>query len=359
MVRGFCVCRRGELSLGRCYLSPMRAHVLPEPADISQSPLVLEERPLPEPGPDQVRLRVHVCAACRTDLHVVEGELPQRRPRVVPGHQVVGHIDALGSQVTQFQVGDRVGVAWLHGTCGTCRFCRRGTENLCERAEFTGYSVDGGFAEVMLARSAFVYRLPAGLSDTQAAPLLCAGIIGYRALQSTELRDWAGARLGLYGFGAAGHIAIQIARARGAEVYVATREAVHRELAESLGARWVGGTFDRPPVPLDASVIFAPAGEIVPAALSHLDKGGHLVLGGIHMSDIPAMPYSLLYWERSVRSVANNTRSDGEAFLEEAARVGVKTHTERFPFTEANEALQALKRGVRGAALLCVDVPDA
>lgn len=331
----------------------MRAHVTEHVASVTTRPLKLEELPDPEPAAGQVRIRVHVCAACRTDLHVVEGELPVRRPRVVPGHQVVGRIDRLGEGVRGLDLGQRVGVAWLHQTCGSCRHCARGAENLCERADFTGYSVDGGFAELLLARADFVYALGDALSDEQAAPLLCAGIIGHRALSRTGLSTFRGARLGIYGFGAAGHIAIQIARARGAEVYVATMERVHRELAADLGATWVGGTVERPPVPLDASIVFAPVGELVPSALSHLDRGGTLVLGGIHMSDLPRMPYALLYGERTVRSVTNNTREDGRAFLDEAARVGVRTHVERFPFEAANEALIALKsRGVRGAALL-------
>lgn len=333
----------------------MRAHVLETPAPVSARPLRLLSLPDPEPGPGEVRVRVSACAVCRTDLHVVEGELPMRRARITPGHQVVGRVDKLGPGVSELAVGDRVGVAWLHGTCGACTYCRAGKENLCDKAAFTGHTVDGGFAELTIARADFVYPLPEDISDEQCAPLLCAGIIGYRALRLTELSDWKGARFGIYGFGAAGHIAIQLARARGAEVYVATREQVHRELATELGARWVGGTFDRPPVPLDAAVVFAPAGEIVPAALSHLDKGASLVLGGIHMSDIPSFPYALLYGERIVRSVANNTRADGREFLAEAAQVGVRTHVEHFPFEAANDALFALKeRGIRGAAVLDV-----
>jgi propanol-preferring alcohol dehydrogenase len=330
----------------------MRAHVLREPGPLARGPLALEERPEPEPGAWQVRIRVHACAACRTDLHVVTGDLPVRQSPLVPGHQVVGRIDALGSGVSALALGQRVGVAWLHETCGTCRFCQRGRENLCEAAQFTGYTRDGGFAEKMLARADFVYALPDDLSDEQAAPLLCAGIIGYRCLARTGLDAFRGARLGIYGFGAAGHIAIQIARARGAEVYVCTRERVHRELAQELGARWTGATFDPPPVALDAAIVFAPAGEIVPAALQHLDKGGRLVLGGIHMSDIPAFPYASIYGERSILSVANNTRADGQAFLAEAARVGVRTQVELFPFGALTEALGALERGVRGAAVV-------
>jgi propanol-preferring alcohol dehydrogenase len=238
--------------------------------------------------------------------------------------------------------------------------CGQQRENLCDSADFTGYTVDGGFAESMLARADFVYPISRELSDEQAAPLLCAGIIGYRALRRTDLGAWSGARLGIYGFGAAGHIAIQLARARGALVYVATREQVHRELAEELGATWVGAAHAQPPLKLDAAIVFAPAGELVPLALSHLEKGATLVLGGIHMSDIPQMPYALLYGERTVRSVANNTREDGRAFLEEAARVHVRTHVEHFPFECANDALIALKgRGIRGAAILDVRVSPA
>jgi propanol-preferring alcohol dehydrogenase len=333
---------------------PMRAYVLNAPGPLRTEPLTLEELDDPTPGPGQVRVRVQACAACRTDLHVVEGDLPVRTPRIVPGHQVVGTLDMLGEGVTDLQLAQRVGVAWLHATCGRCRFCLKGAENLCDAAEFTGYTRPGGFATWMLARADFVYPLPGDLTDEQAAPLLCAGIIGYRCLQCTGLEGFAGARLGIYGFGAAGHIAIQLARARGAEVYVSTREGVHRELALALGARWVGHTLERPPVPLDAALVFAPAGEIVPAALAHLDKGGCLVLGGIHMSEIPALPYSLLYGERVLRSVANNTRADGRAFLAEAARIGVRTQVQVFPFEALPAALAALQAGVRGAAVVRV-----
>lgn len=334
-------------------------HALIEPAPAETRPLALRELPDPTPGPGQVRVRVHVCAVCRTDLHVIEGELSPRQPCMIPGHQVVGTVDACGPGGDPGLLSARVGVAWLHGTCGRCTFCRSARENLCDQATFTGYSEPGGFAQFMLARADFVYPLPAELSDLHAAPLLCAGIIGYRALARTNLRTWAGARLGIYGFGAAGHIAIQIARARGAEVYVATREEGHRELARELGAAWVGGTFDAPSARLDAAIVFAPAGEIVPAALSHLVKGGTLVLGGIHMSDIPPMPYALLYGEREVRSVANNTREDGQRFLEEAARVKVRTSCQLFPFEAVNDALIALKQDrVNGSAVLQVEPPQ-
>jgi propanol-preferring alcohol dehydrogenase len=288
----------------------------------------------------------------------VEGELPVRRSSIIPGHQVVGRIAALGDSTSGFEVGQRVGVAWLNRTCGVCRFCRADRENLCDRPEFTGWTVDGGFAEYTVAPAAFTYSLPKDLDDAQAAPLLCAGIIGYRALRLTELGErksgWAGARLGIYGFGAAGHICIQLARARGAEVYVLTRDRErHQALALELGAAWVGGTVDEPPVRLDAAIIFAPAGELVPVALRALDKGGTLVLGGIHMSPIPSFEYPLIYEERTIRSVANNTREDGREFLTEAARIPVKTHVETFPFARANEALIALKHdAIRGAGVL-------
>jgi propanol-preferring alcohol dehydrogenase len=303
---------------------------------------------------DEVRIQVSACAVCRTDLHVVEGELPVRRQPVIPGHQVVGRITELGAGVTGLEIGQRVGVAWLHRTCGTCRFCRSGRENLCEAAEFTGWTVDGGFATEIKAHAPFVYPLPGGLTDLAAAPLLCGGIIGYRSLKLTGLSSWSGVRLGLYGFGAAGHIAIQIARHRGAEVYVCTRDRErHQALAAELGATWVGGTTEQPPHPLDAAIVFAPAGEIVPAALSALDPGGTLVLGGIHMSPIPQFPYALIYRERGMRSVANNTRADGHEFLAEAAAAHVHTHVQSFALDQADEALIALKHdAIRGAGVL-------
>ena len=320
------------------------------------APLRFEERALPEPGRGEIRLRVEACAVCRTDLHVVEGELPARRSPVIPGHQVVGDVAAVGPKARDLEVGDRVGVAWLRRTCGVCRFCLSGRENLCDNPEFTGWTADGGFAEYVVAPSGFVYRLPDQFGDLQAAPLLCADIIGYRALRLTGIESWPGARLGIYGFGAAGHVAIQVARARGAEVYVCTRDrSRHQALASELGAVWVGGARERPPHRLDAAIIFAPAGELVLPALEALDKGGTLVLGGIHMSPIPALPYSLLYGERVVRTVANNTREDGREFLIEAARIPVRTHVMTFPLAEVNEALISLKHdAIRGAGVLIV-----
>lgn len=339
----------------------MRACRLHDPGPVETRPLSFEEDvPAPGPADDELLVRVSACGVCRTDLHVVEGELPPRLSPVIPGHQIVGHVQEVGARVEGFGAGDRVGVAWLNRTCGACRFCLAGRENLCESPQFTGWTVDGGFAEYAVAPAAFTYRLPEGFDDLQAAPLLCAGIIGYRALRLTGLGDpgrgWSGARLGIYGFGAAGHVCIQLARARGAEVYVATRDRErHRALASELGAAWTGGADEEPPAKLDAAIIFAPAGELVPTALGALDKGGTLVLGGIHMSDIPSFPYQLIYGERAVRSVANNTREDGCEFLAEAARVPVRTHLETFPLENANDALNALKHdAIRGAAVLVV-----
>lgn len=338
----------------------MRACLLNRPAPVDSRPLELVEVATPIPGDDEMLVRVSACGICRTDLHIVEGELPVRRSPVTPGHQIVGRVAALGSRVGGFELGQRVGIAWLNRTDGVCRFCRSGRENLCEQPQFTGWTVDGGYAEYAVAPAAFTYLLPEGFSDMQAAPLLCAGIIGYRALRLTGLGErehgWDGARLGIYGFGAAGHVAIQLARARGAEVYVATRDRErHQALASELGATWVGGTVDEPPVKLDAAIIFAPAGELVPVALQALDKAGVLVLGGIYMSPIPSFEYALLYGERVVRSVANNTREDGREFLAEAAGVPVRTQTEAFSLDQANDALIALKHdAIRGAGVLKV-----
>lgn len=338
----------------------MKACVLKRAAPVESRPLEFVEVATPIPGDDELLARVSACGICRTDLHVVEGELAVRRAPVIPGHQIVGRVAALGSRVDGFELGQRVGVAWLHRTCGVCGFCKSGRENLCEQPQFTGWTVDGGYAEYAVVPAAFAYPLPEGFDDMQAAPLLCAGIIGYRALRLTGIGErqqgWYGARLGIYGFGAAGHVCIQLARARGAEVYVATRDCErHQSLASELGATWVGGTVDEPPVKLDAAIIFAPAGELVPVALKALDKGGVLVLGGIHMSAIPSFEYALLYGERVVRSVANNTREDGREFLAEAARIPVRTHTETFPLEHANDALIALKDdAIKGAGVLLV-----
>ena len=341
----------------------MKAWLLDKPSRIESRPLVLTDVPVPQPADDEVLVKVLACGICRTDLHVVEGELPIRKSKVIPGHQVVGTINAVGSRVEEFHIGDRVGIAWLNRTCGICEFCREGKENLCDRAMFTGWTVDGGFAEFAVAPASFTYHLPDGFNDVQAAPLLCAGIIGYRCLRLTgiEKSDWSGVRLGLYGFGAAGHVCIQIAWARGAEVYVCTRDRErHQALASELGAAWVGDADAKPPVSLDASIIFAPAGELIPAALKAIKKGGTLVLGGIHMSAIPSFDYSLIYGERTIRSVANNTRADGEEFLIEAARIPILTHTQVFGFSQVNEALIALKTdAIRGAGVLDIALENS
>jgi propanol-preferring alcohol dehydrogenase len=337
----------------------MKASLLNKPAPVNRRPLTIADVPTPEPRDDEVLIRVHACGICRTDLHVVEGELPVRRSPLIPGHQIVGTVTSLGSRVEGYSIDDRVGVAWLNRTCGLCEFCVAGRENLCDQGMFTGWTVDGGFAEYVVAPAAFTYHLPENFDDIQAAPLLCAGIIGYRCLRLTGLRgnEWKGARLGLYGFGAAGHIAIQLARSRGADVYVCTRDRErHQPLAHELGASWVGNAKDEPPVKLDAAIIFAPAGELVPVSLRAQRKGGTVVLGGIHMSPIPSFDYSLIYGERVVRSVANNTREDGREFLLEAARIPVRTHTQTFPFDQANEALIALKNdSIRGAGVLVME----
>lgn len=334
----------------------MKAWLLNNPAPVNTRPLRLAEVPLPTPGSDELLLRVDACAICRTDLHVVEGELPVRRSPQIPGHQIVGRVTAMGSHVDGFKIGDRVGVAWLNRTCGKCEYCLANRENLCDQALFTGWNVDGGYAEYAVAPASFTYHIPENFEDVQAAPLLCAGIIGYRCLRLTGVKEneWKGSRFGLYGFGAAGHISIQLARSRGAEVYVCTRDRErHQALAHELGATWVGDATDEPPVKLDAAIIFAPAGELVPIALKTMRKGGTVVLGGIHMSPIPKFDYSLIYGERAIRSVANNTRVDGREFLLEAAHIPVQTHVQTFPFDQANEALIALKNdAIRGAGVL-------
>ena len=328
--------------------------MLQAPAPVAANPLSWMDVPQPQPGPDQILVRVHACGVCRTDLHVVEGELPSRKSPIIPGHQIVGVIEETGPQAKRYSIGDRVGIAWLHHTCGVCEYCRAGKENLCERPDFTGYTVDGGYAQYALAREAFAYRIPDGFADIAAAPLLCAGIIGYRSLRLSGIER--GGRLGLYGFGAAAHVAIQVARYWGVEVFAFTRDARHRQLALDLGAVWAGNSSDAPPQKLDAAIIFAPAGELVIDALRALKKGGTVALGGIHMSQIPPMDYQLLYHERVIRSVANNTRQDGEEFLKLAAGIPIHTETQQFPMSEANAALNALKNdAIRGAAVLTVE----
>ena len=329
----------------------MKACVLRGPAAIETNPLEYAEVATPQPKAGEVLVRVRACGVCRTDLHVIEGELPPRKSPLIPGHQVVGVIEKRGEGARRFAAGARVGIAWLHRTDGTCEYCRAGVENLCDNPMFTGYTVDGGYAEFIVAPEDFAYAIPEGFPDEQAAPLLCAGIIGFRSLRLSGVKR--GSRLGFYGFGAAGHVAIQVARHWGVEVFASTRDARHQKLAMELGAAWAGGTFDEPPKKLDAAIVFAPAGEIVPAALKALKKGGALILGGIHMSPIPSFSYDLLYQERVIRSVANNTRKDGEDFLRVAAEISIRTRVQVFPLSQANRALNALKNdAIPGAAVL-------
>ena len=323
------------------------------PAPIERNPLQFGDAAIPQPGAREVLVRVHACGVCRTDLHVTEGELPPRKQPVIPGHQVVGTVARGGPGAARFREGARVGIAWLHRTCGVCEFCRGGRENLCEKADFTGYTVDGGYAEYIVAPESFVYAIPDGFDDRAAAPLLCAGIIGFRSLRLSAIQP--GGALGLYGFGAAAHVAIQVARHWGVRVYAMTRDERHRQLARELGAAWAGAGDDAPPEKLDSAIIFAPAGELVIAALRALKKGGTVALGGIYMSPIPAIDYNLLYHERVIRSVANNTRQDGEDFLRIAAQIPIHTETQEFPLADANRALNMLKHdAVRGAAVLRV-----
>jgi len=335
-----------------CYTHPVRAMTLLRPAPVETHPLREVQRETPQPGEGEVLVRVEACGVCRTDLHVVEGDLVPHKQGIVPGHEVVGTVAARGEGTTRLSVGERVGVAWLHRTCGRCRFCLREAENLCLSPLFTGWDVDGGYADFTVAPEAFVHPLPTGLGSREAAPLLCAGIIGYRAYQQSAVRP--GGRLGLWGFGGSAHIVIQLARHAGCEVYVFSREVRHRALAEELGAAWVGGSFERPPHKLDAAILFAPAGELVPAALEQLDRGGTLAVAGIHLSQIPALDYARhLFQERTLRSVTANTRGDARALLELARTIPIATHTTPYPFSAANDALADLKHDrIRGAAVL-------
>jgi propanol-preferring alcohol dehydrogenase len=325
----------------------MRAMIL----ELPRHPLREVDRPLSRPGPEQVLLRIHACGVCRTDLHVIDGELTEPKLPLVPGHEIVGSVVEKGERVERFAVGQRVGVPWLGWTCGTCRFCRSGRENLCDRARFTGYQLDGGYAEYTLADQRYAFTLPAVYGEAEVAPLLCAGLIGYRSL----VMAGEGRRLGLYGFGAAAHIIAQVARHQGREVYAFTRpgDTEGQQFARDLGAVWAGSSDQSPPEELDAAILFAPVGSLVPQALRVVAKDGMVVCAGIHMSDIPSFPYHLLWGERVVRSVANLTRRDGEEFLALAPQVPVRTAVETFPLTEANEALERLRAGrIRGAAVL-------
>jgi propanol-preferring alcohol dehydrogenase len=335
----------------------VKAWTVQRPGPIDAGPLSWVERPAPRPGDHEVLIRVSTCGVCRTDLHVAEGDLAPHRPGVVPGHEVVGTVAELGAGVSRLAVGERVGAAWLRSTCGRCRFCVRGDENLCTDPSFTGWDADGGYAELMVAHEDFVYRLPDSFDDVSAAPLLCAGIIGYRALCRASLPP--GGRLGIYGFGASAHLAAQLALADGARVHVMTRSSAARTLALELGVHSAGDTADVPPEPLDAAVLFAPAGEIVPIALAALDRGGTLAVAGIHLSPIPSLDYDRhLFQERQLRSVTANTRRDGERFLARAAEIGLQVRTTVYPLAEADRALADLAHDrVEGAAVLEV-TPD-
>ena len=328
-----------------------RAQQLTTSAPVATRPLVLVDRPVPEPAPGEVRVRVHACGCCRTDLHVVEGDLELVHVPIVPGHQVVGVVDALGDDVATLAVGDRVGVAWLHHTDGVCGFCRRGEENLCVAADFTGWTVDGGYADHVTVPEDFAVRLPPGLDDLEAAPLLCAGVIGYRALRRAEVQP--GDRVALFGFGASAHLSIQVLHHWGCDVVVLTRGETHRALARELGASFVGDATELPPEPCDRAVVFAPAGELVPVALDAVRPGGTVSLAGIHMSDIPSFEYRRLWRERALRSVANMTRRDAEEFMAIAAEAGVRSEYATYPLEAANDALLAIRGDeVRGAAVL-------
>ncbi len=326
----------------------MKAAVLSKPAPIKSSPLRLEDVPVPEPQPEHVLLRVKACGVCRTDLHIVEGELAPLRPRVIPGHQIVGEVQ-VGDGL---KPGTRVGVSWIGGTDGTCAYCRQGMENLCDAPTFTGYSVDGGYAEYALARADFCFPIPPKLDDLHAAPLLCAGIIGFRALRVAGVEK--GERVGLFGFGASAHLAIHVLHAWNCDVYVSTRGESHRKLAESLGAKWVGSEREKPPVELDRAVTFAPSGDVVIAALSSLRKGGVVAINAIHLDRMPEFDYDRLLWgERQIRSVANMTRDDARDFLARAAEINLRPKVTSFPLSSANEALQALQSdSIDGAAVI-------
>ena len=348
----------------------MKAMLLRQIAPIDSAPLELVDLPIPEPGPDEVRIRVRCCAICRTDLHVIEGDLPRQKLPIIPGHQIVGTVDKIGAAADRFaatrrgapapakntalRLGQRVGVAWLRHTCGQCGYCAAGQENLCESARFTGYHADGGYAEYAVAPADFVYQLPEPFGDVEAAPLLCAGVIGYRALRRCNLRP--NSKLALYGFGSSAHVVIQIALHRGCEVYVVTRGQQHRELARRMGAAWAGEKAEELPMKVDSAIMFAPAGELVPPALERLNKGGTLSLAGIYMTPIPQMDYErCLFYERDLHSVTCNTRDDGRALLAEAAAIPIRPHTTVYPLADANRALQDMKRDrINGTGVLAI-----
>jgi len=320
----------------------MQAMLLEHTAPIQSSPLRLVDLSPPDPGPGELRIKVKSCAICRTDLHVIEGELARQKMPLIPGHQMVGVVDVLGSGCGKTWIGQRVGGAWLRQTCGRCPFCATGRENLCEQSRFTGYHADGGYAQYAIIPEAYAYEIPTVFGDVEAAPLLCAGIIGYRALKRSRLLP--GTRLGLYGFGSSAHIVIQIARHRGCEVYVATRDARHQELARRMGAAWAGSRPEELPVKVHSAILFAPVGELVPPALEKLEKGGTLALAGIYMTPVPAMDYQRhLFFERDIHSVTSNTRADGQELLAEAAAIPLRPQTTVYPLADANRALADLK----------------
>jgi propanol-preferring alcohol dehydrogenase len=336
------------------YIVSMKAIRLNRPGSVETNPLKVVDIAIPRVAGTQILMHVRACGLCHTDLHIVEGELPVQRSPLVPGHQIVGIVEAVGPDVGSHRPGDRVGVPWLNAVCGKCRFCVSGRENLCVNARFTGYHVDGGYADYVIIDESAAYSIPTLFSDEGAAPLLCAGVIGFRAVRLSDIKP--GGRVGLYGFGASAHIAIQILRHWGCEVYVFTRSHHHRDLATELGAAWTGSAEEHPPDPIDSAIIFAPAGQLVVSALKVLDKGGTVALAGIHMSTIPAFEYDVLYHERTIRSVANSTRQDVRDLLELAGKIPLHTEVETFPLADANRALQRLKKSeIRASGVLVVD----
>jgi alcohol dehydrogenase, propanol-preferring len=330
----------------------MRGMVVERTGPIETNPLAAADLPVPEPALNEILVRVKVCGVCRTDLHVAEGDLPPKHPRIVPGHEIVGIVERAGASSSRFKVGDRVGIAWLRETCGSCAYCRRGAENLCPYARFTGWDHDGGYAEWAVVREDFAYPLPPGLADEETAPLLCAGIIGYRAIKRAGIQP--GGTVGLYGFGGSAHIAIQVLKYWGCRVFVMSRGGKHQELAEELGADWTGEAAEKPPAPLDSAILFAPAGNLVLPAMEALDRGGILSIAGIYLTPIPTLDYERhLFNEKEIRSVTANTRADGDELLRLAAKIPIRTHTIQMPLEEATEALRMLKHDeLKGAAVL-------
>lgn len=332
----------------------MRAWEVTSPGPVNRGPMTLVDRPIPTPGPGELLVRVSVCGVCRTDLHIAEGDLAPKRERVVPGHEIVGLVDTVGDDVDRFSVGDRVGIAWLRSTCGECRWCQRGQENLCTDPRFTGWDEDGGYAEWAVVDARYAYPIPDVFSDDQAAPLLCAGIIGYRALRRAEVPE--GGRLGIYGFGGSAHLTAQVAVHEGLMVHVMTRSPAAQDLALSLGCASATGAYDEPPEKLDSAILFAPVGDLVPVALRALDRGGTLAIAGIHLSPIPELDYQWLFEERQIRSVTANTRSDGNELLDIAARIPIRPTTTAYPLGEGDQALKDLSADrVNGAAVLTMD----